>query len=209
MNFLNHFYGVESFNYESAKVVGKGISTEKLKEGLLSIKEYFTLNGSNKYRGTISLILGLPHETTQTLKNTRTWIKKHWIDQSVSAWVLEIPPDDSFTSHSKLSYDYKKYGYSKYQNLSVFQNKILKNYFNENSLGLVINDKNYFVWKNKDLDLFAAIKIKEKFNKLQAANRTGCFDMLFYQDIDYNALDASRSMYVHNLVCEYKRKKLN
>ena len=37
---MNHFYGVESLHHPSAKSIGKGMDSGRLKEGLLEWKQY-------------------------------------------------------------------------------------------------------------------------------------------------------------------------
>ena len=58
MGFRAHHYGVESFNYESAASVGKKFDSDRLKEGLIDLKNYFKNTGNGLYRGTMSLIVG-------------------------------------------------------------------------------------------------------------------------------------------------------
>jgi radical SAM superfamily enzyme YgiQ (UPF0313 family) len=67
MGFLGHYYGVETFNQVSAKAIGKGMNPERLKTGLVDLKNYFIENSDNKYRGSIGMIIGLPGETESKL----------------------------------------------------------------------------------------------------------------------------------------------
>lgn len=110
-----HFYGIESFNYESAKVCGKGMKSEKLKEGLLEVKDYFTKNGNGRYRGTIALIAGLPYETEQSIIDNYNWLINNWQDQSVMINPLDIyksSPDNV----SLFEKNFEKYGYREMTN---------------------------------------------------------------------------------------------
>lgn len=112
MNFLGHLYGIESFNYETAKLVGKGMHPDKLKEGLTKIRNYFENTGSNKFRATISLIAGLPHEPVTSIHNTKDWLLENWQGQAFMIWPMDIQTS-SFDKPSKISADYEKYGYRK------------------------------------------------------------------------------------------------
>ena len=38
---FGHFYGIESFNHKSAKAIGKGMHPDKVKQGLIDVKNYF------------------------------------------------------------------------------------------------------------------------------------------------------------------------
>ena len=89
MGITSHFYGVESMNHESAlKSIGKGMDSGRIKEGLLEVDEYFRSAGF--YKGHISLIDGLPHETIDTLRDTGKWLSEYWNQNSYHMNVLMI-----------------------------------------------------------------------------------------------------------------------
>ena len=111
MNFLGHLYGIESFNTASARAVGKGMDSDRIKQGLIDVKNYFESHGSNRYRGTISLIIGLPHDTIQSIRESNQWLIDNWQGQSFLNYVMEIMLDDE-DKKSKIAEDYPKYGYS-------------------------------------------------------------------------------------------------
>lgn len=102
-----HFYGVESFNHDTGKLIGKGMDPNRVKEGLLTIKDYFYKN-LNLYRGTISLIYGLPKETKESILTSLDWLEKNWKDQSVVAFAMNISSDGK---KSEIDNDPSKYGY--------------------------------------------------------------------------------------------------
>jgi radical SAM superfamily enzyme YgiQ (UPF0313 family) len=112
MRFLGHFYGVESMNQETSKVIGKGIKTERLQDGLLEVNEYYKSLGL-PFRSTIALVVGLPKETVQSQTDTFEWLQKYWLpNQSTLTWGLEIPaPGSTSLKPSKMSMDLPKYGY--------------------------------------------------------------------------------------------------
>jgi len=108
-----HYYGIETFNHKSAKVVGKGMHPDKLKKGLLDIKDYF--KSRIFYRGTISLIVGLPYETPATLKETEQWLDDNWQDQGLIAFPLDVDDvseskENKYTNVSDFSKNLVKYG---------------------------------------------------------------------------------------------------
>ena len=110
MNLTGHYYGIETFNRESGKIIGKGYDTEKLKQGLLDVKQYFLQHGL--YRGVISLINGLPGENIESMKSSIQWLKDHWIGQSAQIFALDLAEGD-LVKKSKMAADYQKYGYKK------------------------------------------------------------------------------------------------
>lgn len=113
MGFLGHHYGVESFNYKAVKSVGKGMHPDKIKQGILDVKQYFENHGSNQYRTLLTFIIGLPGETADDLTQTTNWLLSNWKGQAWTPFVLEIPLGD-LNRMSKMSLDYGKYGYREY-----------------------------------------------------------------------------------------------
>lgn len=112
LNFGGQYYGIESFNRDSARVVGKGMAPDKLKQGMLEAKNYF--NQHMIYRGTMSFIIGLPFETEASIYDTRAWLKKNWSDQATVIFPLNIEdPDKDLSKHtnvSEFSKNLQKYG---------------------------------------------------------------------------------------------------
>jgi len=111
LGFLGHFYGIESMNHKTAKAIGKGMHPEKLREGLLKAKDYFKTHDRKLYRGNIALMVGLPFETENSMKESLDWIVKNWQGESAEVWPLEIPLSYQEDVLSGLSLDYKKWGY--------------------------------------------------------------------------------------------------
>jgi len=90
MGLRSHYYGIESLHQPSGKIVGKGINVEKLKEGLIKVKDWFENKeeGRGQYRATISLILGLPEETKETFLTGINWLQDNLPTHSFNACPL-------------------------------------------------------------------------------------------------------------------------
>lgn len=160
MNFRGHFYGIESFNHKSAKVVGKGMKTERLQQGLVDVKNYFKSTGNGLYRGTISLIVGLPDETEETMLRTRDWLIKNWSGENIILFPLTIPVGD-LLSKPKM-FDYEKYGYSEMNIDNINSQNLIVPAFS------LVTDNNKFdidglCWQNKDMNLLEAREIMFKY----------------------------------------------
>jgi radical SAM superfamily enzyme YgiQ (UPF0313 family) len=119
MNFLGQYYGIESFNYKSAKIVGKGLKTERLQQGLIAARQYFETHNRELYRGTCSFIVGLPHETRETLENTFSWLTNNWQGQCFNIHKLSIAANDNINLQSGISSNMGKYGYSPMTNEEI------------------------------------------------------------------------------------------
>lgn len=147
MNVLGQFYGIESFNNESAKAVGKGMDSERIKQGLIECKDYFQKHSNNMYRGTIGHIIGLPHETCSSLESARQWLAQNWLGHDYAVYPLSIPVDE-LSRPSEFSLDYKKYGYESLSGNTV------------TSLDTALakgTGVNSMLWKNSHMDIFQAV----------------------------------------------------
>lgn len=119
MNFNAHHYGIESFHRPSAAAIGKGMDPEKLKTAILDTKDYI-LKTMGFYKGTISFIVGLPHETEQSLTITKEWCDQHWRNENVAYLPLHIASDFENVKQSVLTTSYDKQGYTIIDNEEAF-----------------------------------------------------------------------------------------
>jgi radical SAM superfamily enzyme YgiQ (UPF0313 family) len=203
MNFIGHYYGVESFNHKSAKSIGKGMNTERLKDGILEIKNYFKSKGS--FRGTISLIVGLPHETLETLKQNEKWLIDNWNDQNIRTVPLHIYKNE-FDKPSKMSLDYKSYGYQEMTKEEILKYvKTEEEYKNLNS--------EHLIWKNDNMNFFQAHNYKDEFQEKTIKNNfnlIGNWDMHLegqVKFINYTTISDSSTFELKFL--NYVNNKLN
>ena len=109
LGFFGHFYGVETMNAKTAKSIGKGMDPVKLRDGLIKAKQYFKAKGP--YRGSMGIVVGLPHETVDSQLETLKWCEENWQGECLHVWPLEIPLDPKQDVLSTLSKDYASYGY--------------------------------------------------------------------------------------------------
>jgi radical SAM superfamily enzyme YgiQ (UPF0313 family) len=162
MRFLGHFYGIETFNHESAKSINKGMDSQKLQNGILEVKEFFKKNVGKYYRGQMAFIVGLPHETKQSIENTLKWLKANWIDQVASANPLQIGTLDDYRS-SEMAVDYKKYGYREMPNATYPEYDFIKSIHNDNLLYKSEMMNRGVVWENDFMNVFEASDLAERF----------------------------------------------
>jgi len=113
MGFLGQFYGIESTNPETLKIVGKGMHPDKLLPGLLEARDYFKNNGRKIYHSTLSFIAGLPHETMSSLHKTVEWLTTHWRQSDILYFPMEVflPGAEGEGLLSEISKNIEKYGY--------------------------------------------------------------------------------------------------
>ena len=114
MNYGGHYYGIETFNHQSGKVIGKGLHPEKVKQLLLDCKKYFATNNL-MYRGMISLIVGLPFDTHKNWEETTDWLLTNWRSEAIMIFPLVVEDlitenPQNYTKLSKFSQNLTKYG---------------------------------------------------------------------------------------------------
>lgn len=104
-------FGVESFNPKSAQVVGKGMGADKKKDALYKLKELW----GDDIHIKCSFIIGLPFETTESLKESFDWLSKKDcpIDMvGVNPFFLVRPDSKQHLRwNSELDLRYEDYGY--------------------------------------------------------------------------------------------------
>lgn len=209
MNTLFHFYGIESFNYESARVCGKGMKSEKLKQGVVDLKNFFKTHGTGRYRGTIGLIAGLPYESEESVIDTITFLQEHWKGENVMLNPLDI---------------YK----ASIANVSIFEEKFdefgykvmteMPEEYREGGKNLAMGPRftpNSVIWENEHTNYY---KIREIVHDLRSTFkdhfRLACFELS--NDFSNQGLDHSLTIgystfggeYQTAFVENYKKKKL-
>lgn len=153
MGMLGQFYGIESFNPETIKFIGKGLHPDKTKEGLIEIKDFFIKNVGKKFRPAINLIAGLPYETLESLELTLQWIKNNWFPLYTHTEVMEI----SRIANNKNSYisdNYSDLGYEELYNV----HKIISPERDTSD--------HYLQWKNKYMNIRDARHYADKIQDL-------------------------------------------
>jgi len=139
-----HYYGIETLNHDTGKIIGKGMHPDKIKKGLLETEEYF-MKHVGYYRGTCSLIYGLPKETKESILDALSWFNTNWHRQNIIAFPLNI----SLTGKkSKLDDNYEKYGYT----IMGQEKRELFNRHNFFSNDLTI-------WENEHMNMYDAINL--------------------------------------------------
>jgi hypothetical protein len=226
MNFLGHFYGIESFNTESARAIGKGMDSERIKQSLLEVKHFFKSNGRKLYRGNLGLIVGLPHETKQSIENTYNWLIENWNDQSFDVWALELPKGDAHRDN-KIGSNMAKYGYREIPIDIDIIKPMLEDLDDVHPLLLEMGGNK--LWENDHMNVFDAKKLAYRFLRLIDEKKFGIgpfamssvyTHMLTLEEIlstplvelssriDHNFISPDRSLPQCDIINNYIHKKL-
>lgn len=143
---LSHHYGLETFNSETAKIIGKGKQAEIAKDTLLEIQEYL----GDEYTGYATLIVGLPRESQQSIQSTHDWLNEHWSRGYWHWYNLDIHKDAEVLS--AFGTDMTKYDYT------VDEGKVPLGLSKKWADGTVF-------WKNEHFDANSAYNFAEQLNR--------------------------------------------
>lgn len=208
MNFFGQFYGIESMNRKTGQIVGKGMDPNRLLPGILDIKKYFQQQ-NKKYRGTISLIVGLPYETEDTFSKSFQWLVNNWQGENVLIFPLLIARE----GNALMTQDWQKYGYREVEkSMGTYSNFPKRNdYFEFN-----------ICWENDYMDLPTAYRIADQYiTKVRQENdfRIASFHFPHVVTTFDDIFSVTNKMYDENLqtinqnndiiIKDYITKKLN
>jgi hypothetical protein len=107
------FFGIETFNHESGKSVGKGLHPEKIKELLYDLK---SKHWGDKVKIIVGLISGLPKETECSHKETADWIldEEYCLVDRVRPTALIVPNPVLNSSAYRSEFEIKSQQYGFY-----------------------------------------------------------------------------------------------
>lgn len=155
-----HYYGVETFNHETGKIIGKGLDPEKNKYLATLVRDTFNKN-LGVYRGTISMIVGLPKESKDSIFAGALWLKNTWKNQSFDYYPLTISKkqqqDVSVAKLSAFGEDFSKYGYKEMIDSEKFGIEFPENYYGDHRGAVVL-------WENDHINFIEATTLANNFN---------------------------------------------
>jgi len=215
MGLGGHFYGVETFNHEAGKIIGKGMNPDKMKEGLLEFKNFLEPEGI--YSGCISLICGLPKETPETYLASIQWLVDNWAPQSIATWYLDLPDiDDPHSNLSAFSTNLTKYG--------LRRTKVVEEKGDRGHHHFYPGVKMSHVWEHDNMTQYQAMDlVSDVFKKYWSDEKhifapsgfSATTGLVQYQTNDIKIPLAPQKWYndghenVNKFINDYKTKKLN
>lgn len=178
----SHFYGIETFNRDAGRAVGKGMDPERIRDTLLKMNDYM-LSNLGLYRGHIGMIAGLPHETPQSWQESEDWLIENWSHNAWSWWPLEISKEENLNTISTFSQDWQKHGYVEITNRDRISE--LKKFIEREDEGVQHKfDSNILYWTADWASIVDAWKFVGDWYKTEAKlnQRIGNFIILNYYD---------------------------
>lgn len=152
-----HFYGIETFNHETGKIIGKGMHPDIMKSLLLETRRYFNQH-VGRYRGSAALIAGLPRESIESMRASHQWFLDNWTDQTLIWHPLQIMKTQG--TMQAFGKDLSKYGYEEIIGPTAQE---YQEYLNK-SLMPKINEKTAF-WKNEYTNSYEITKLVDELRQ--------------------------------------------
>jgi hypothetical protein len=154
-----HFYGIETFNHDTGKIIGKGMHPDTMKQLLLDTRSYFNKQ-VGLYRGSAAMIAGLPKESIESMRASHQWYLDNWTDQTLIWHPLQIMKTQG--SMQAFGKDLVKFGYEEITGPTA---EIHQEYLNK-SLVPKINEKTAF-WRNEYCDSYEILKLVDEFRQAE------------------------------------------
>ena len=160
--FTSMHFGIETFNDDAGKVVGKGMSGDKLKQALIKFKQDYPNIYTN---GTF--IIGLPGESADEVRATAKWILD---SKALDFWTfnpLMIPKKNKLIYSSEFTDNYLMYGYSRMtaEQIAVYETDSSRSLFANKVLPYIIQ------WKNSYLNYYTAAELAVELNRTANAHK--------------------------------------
>ena len=162
---LYHYYGVETFNHLTGKIIGKGLHPDFNKQMLLDTYDYF-MNEVGDYGSSIGMIVGLPNESVYSIKESYDWLKEEWHSrkQNVQWWPLIIPKNS--LKLSAFGVDLEKYNYKKlYNNDDDRVKEILEDPYYRVDVYHKSSEPTV-LWKNQHMNFYQAANLAKEYTKI-------------------------------------------
>jgi hypothetical protein len=156
-------FGIESLNHESAKAIGKGLHPEKIKELLYWLRDDVWKDEVAMSSG---FIVGLPHDTKETILNWSEWLYK------------DDCPLDSFAIHPL--------AISKTSNKRIWKSEFE---LNAEKYGYTLGDNGN--WSNDSFTKISAVEFsKELLSKISPTRfRCAGFSLVMLANLGYDPKD--------------------
>lgn len=209
------FFGIESMNPETSKLIGKGFTGDKLKTYLKEIRQTYP-----ELHITGSFIVGLPKESIeQTTTNIHYAIDNDLID-SAPVFALHIPKQTGGVDVSIFSKEWDQYGYEEMTLEEVVELTNQPKYSMFKNVDFDSISKHSVLWKNEHMNILdaeiAAMEIRKDIEMKTCMGGWNCFTATYSEipldtllnlkrpDWDWDYVKDKAITFINN----YKEKKI-
>jgi len=192
-----HYYGIETFSKRAGSAIGKGMSSDNMKELMLKMKEYLN-NHLGLYRASAGFIAGLPYETVSEMEQTERWLQENWADNHRYWWPLSIHKDEGILS--AIGKDLAKFGYEEIDRDTKKEEEIGHDYFKARPIDEIF-------WKNQYTDVYEVYHLAKNFR--QGPELLDAFTMLRYLSLynrDYKTVLSMTKLPPYHESFDYKKQ---
>lgn len=160
IGFTHWQFGIESFNQATLKAMNKANSPKKLKEILVELKEFF----KDSAHITVSLIIGGPYDTPESLEETMQWLSNEGKDvvSGLAIFSLNLQRESEYAASSEFSKNYQNYGYREMTASEIQQEMLIDPTI---TVDVIEETKKYnILWINDYWNVFSAERAVKKWN---------------------------------------------
>jgi phage gp46-like protein len=185
------YFGIETFNDNDGKLVGKGTRSEKIKDGLL-----WWAQEAKDIATHVGMIMGLPNATEEQAWKDHEWLSTSGINWW--SWNALYFTDTTKTIHtSDFSHNYQQYGYELMSDIEI-QRVIDEEQRKTNDPSYQLfhyNTKSYrqkmSYWKHSGngMNFFTAADLSNRLNATSRTRRLGGFHVLTHSSLGFSIDD--------------------
>lgn len=181
------YFGIETFNSQDGKLVRKGMSSEKMKDGLL-----WWVQEAKEIATHIGMIMGLPNANEDTAWKDNEWLEKSGINWW--SWNALWFTDTSKTIHtSDFSHNFRSYGYDIMTDAEI--EKVLESQKIDQDPSYKLfhyNTKTFrqkmAFWKHQGngMNFFTAADLSNRLNAASRSRKLGGFHVFTHSSLGYD-----------------------
>ena len=220
-----HWYGIETLNHLTGKIIGKGLHPQKIIDQHLRNQEYFNNNDNRQYFSTSSFIMGLPEEPVElfleNFDNYFNTIAKNDPNINLLIYPLYLHSAIGSTQINSFGVNMSKYSYEYMTATEIIDTlgKRFPHIFSDNSISSIEQEIKKFAgmfWKNKftnfiDVNYNVLKLLKDpKYYPNINHNVSSIFDLRYNKDLNklYFSSEADINHYYQNIQNYIKNKLL-
>lgn len=185
------YFGIESLNDEDSRLIRKGNSSQKIKEGLL-----WWTQEAEEIATYVSMIIGLPNTTEEQAWRDNEWLSKSGINWW--AWGTLYFADTAKNLYtSDFSHNYQKYGYELMAGeelqraIDEHNSRNIDPVYRLYSYNTITFRQRMTFWKHtgNGLNFFKATELANKLNLASTTRKLAAFHIMMYASLGYKIDD--------------------
>jgi hypothetical protein len=166
IGYTSHFYGIETLHPLAGKSIGKGMHPDRIKQGLLDVRDYFKKDNGRCTIG-MGMIAGLPYESLDSMQSSLDWLLDNLKgDVNIVVSPLHIskkegfPPDfrGNYSEWENTIHEQKYYTEASPANWNIDWDLVQDGHFKSVYKRFIENPNLAYMWESSETNLWEAVK---------------------------------------------------